>query len=199
RDRRSPRASLWSRRAARGAIRRGRATPRRSCGFLARDPPEDPVHEPAGVLGRITLRQRDRLADRHLDGDRTVRELVDANPEHVPLDDSHPVGRPVLRRLVDARVERLRLLAHALRELLRERIDLAVVQRCERASGQIPLIEEEERCPAGRAPAAAHARTSSTETSTASTRTPHIVSSAPATLSWTARASSGRTAFRRAA
>src|SRR6185437_3753626 len=77
---------------------------------------------------------------------------------------------------------------------LRIRIDLALVELPRRAFGHVPLVEERERGLA-RLPAAdgsAHA-SSSTETSTPVTVTPHMVPSAPATRSWTSRATSGTT------
>ena len=62
---------------------------------LSGDRAEDAVHEPARVLGRVALRQRDRLVDRHLERDRTFFELVDADAEDVPLQRAELLRRPV--------------------------------------------------------------------------------------------------------
>ena len=64
--------------------------------MLPRDPPQDPVHEPARLVGGISLRQRDRLVDRHLDRHLAAVELEDPDPQDVSLQRAEPVRRPPL-------------------------------------------------------------------------------------------------------
>src|SRR5262249_60211379 len=113
------------------------------------------------------------------------------DPEDVALDRAEPVGGPAFRCRGDPLVEGGRLRGDRLRRLPREVVDFPFVQRRERLSGDVPLVQQEERRPARRA-AAAHS-TAPAETSTASTSTPHIVVSASATRSCTVRASRGST------
>src|SRR5581483_1615310 len=61
-----------------GRVRVGRLL--EPCALL-RHPGEHAVDEPRRVLGRIALRQPDRLGDRHLGGHRIAFELGDANPK----------------------------------------------------------------------------------------------------------------------
>src|SRR5262249_50413728 len=152
-------SSAW-RRAARAATPRERATPPRSRSFL-RDARQDAVDEPARVVRRVALRQVDRLADRHLDGDRTASELVHANPQDVPLDDARAGGVPALGALAEAPVERRGAADDSRGELERERLDLALVERRERPLREVPLVEQEKRRPARRAAPAGHYDTSS--------------------------------------
>ena len=121
-------------------------------------------------------------------------ELVRGHPENVPLDGAEPVGRPSFRRGCDPGVELLDAAPDGLGRLQREIVHLALVQGGEGLAGHIPLVEQEERGPAGGAAAESHRSTSSsTATSTLATSSPNIVSSASRTRSCTASASWGRT------
>ncbi len=62
---------------------------------LARDAAEDAVDEPRRVLGRVALREHDRLVDRDLARHRLLLELVDADAQDVALERTEPVGGPV--------------------------------------------------------------------------------------------------------
>ena len=81
-------------------------------------------------------------------------------------------------------------LDHALRNRAGVRIDLAFEERCQLLPGDVPLVQQDERGPARRAPPA-HYAISSTETSTLSTSSPEVAATASATRSCTARATSG--------
>ena len=109
-------------------------------------------------------------------------ELVECDSEDVSFDCTEAVRRPVFRRLRNATVELGRLGRDGLRRLPRERVHLALVQRRERLTGHVPLIEQKQRRPPCCPPATAHS-TSSTDTSIASIVTRHMVVKASATLS----------------
>src|SRR5919201_4427307 len=89
-------------RAGRAALLRSSAAPRRSCRSLLHDPPQYPVHEPSRVLRGVALRERDRLVDRHLDGDLAAVELQDREPQDVALERTEAVGGPLVRGFCDA-------------------------------------------------------------------------------------------------
>src|SRR4029453_19656305 len=108
------------------------ATPLRSCRLLPGDPAEDPVHEPTRLVRRVALGERHGLVDRDLDRYLVLLELLHPDPEHVALERSQTVGRPALRRGADLLVELLRMGHDRFRQLARERIDLALIQRGER-------------------------------------------------------------------
>ena len=74
---------------------------------------------------------------------------MDRDPQDVPLDHAEPVGRPVGRGGGDPRVELRRPPATASASELRERVDLALVERRERLAGEVPLVEQGERLLAG--------------------------------------------------
>src|SRR5437764_7632416 len=162
--------------------------------LLARDPAEDAVHEPACFVGRVAFRKGDSFVDRDLERDLARFELVRRQAQDVPLDGSEPVGRPVLGGLRDAPIELCDPRRDCLGGLARELVHFALVQRGERLTGHVPLIEKEERRSAGGAAAEGHRSTSSsTETSTLRTSSPHIAARASATSAWTPRVSAGRT------
>src|SRR5262249_35864145 len=107
--------------------------------------------------------------------------------QDVPLEYAKPFGGPVVRSLVDRRVELPRRLRDGFGELQGERVELALMGRREGLACEIPPVEQEEsRSPRGSPPR--HQVTSSTETSTASTSTSSISHNAPATRSWTSPA-----------
>src|SRR5581483_8113179 len=163
--------------------------------LLAHDPTEDPVDELRCVHGRIPLRERDRLVEDDLHRHLALVELLERDAEDVALDRAEPVGGPVDGRLGDPRVELVRARGDGLREALRVRVDVTLVERTEGLAGDVPL-EEDEDGRAARLPAAdgAHRTSSTTLTSTAATSTPHMRASASPTRSCTARATSGRKA-----
>src|SRR5204862_5488044 len=112
------------------------------------DPAENAVDETCGVVGRIPLRQLDGFADRDLVRNLVPPELVDCDPQHVPLDRAQALGRPALRDVADASVELLRPLGDLLGALACERIYLALVARRERLSRHVPRVQPEARRPA---------------------------------------------------
>jgi len=75
-------------------------------------------------------------------------ELVDANPQDVPFEGAELLGRPIAGDGADPLVEPGGLLDDGLGETARERVDFALLARPERLSGEVPLVEEEERRPA---------------------------------------------------
>src|SRR5581483_2860860 len=159
------------------------------------DAVEDPVDEPSGLAGRILLREGDGLVDHGAGRDVARVELVDRDAQDVPLDRAEPVGRPagLGGRLGDAPVELGRVADDRVGDRARVLVDLALVQLAGRALGHVPLVEERERGLAGLPAADRHHTRSSIATSTAETVTSHMVPSAPATRSCTARAASGST------
>src|SRR5207247_419203 len=106
----------------------------------------------SGIRQRTGVRERDRLVDRDLGGHRPLLQLVDADPQDVALERTHALGGPLVRRLGHAAIEILGPGGDRARELGRELVRLALVQRRERLTGEIPLVEEKERRPPPCAP-----------------------------------------------
>src|SRR6266480_106664 len=146
---------------------------------LPHDPSQNPVHQPRSIVGCVPLCQIDCFVDCHLVRNLLPVQLVQGDAKDVALDRAEPVGRPPLSRLGDPAVVFRSLRGNGLSRLACERIDLALVERCKRLAGDVPLVEEEQ-CGPTRGAATAHS-TSSTETSTLPIRTAHMVASASAT------------------
>src|SRR6185437_13642244 len=175
----STRAPGASSRAFAGAPRRAPAS--RSCDLpFARNSSENPVHEPARLLCRIALGECDSFVDCHLERHTSFVELVGREAKDVPLDSAEPIGRPAFGGSGDPIVEIDHPGGYGLGCFPRKLVDLAFIERRERLAGHVPLVEQEERGPAGGSAAERHT-SSSTTTSTLLTSTPHIRASASAT------------------
>src|SRR5581483_3895219 len=124
--------------ASRAAAPAGRPCPGASCGTSARDCAEDAVHQPAGVLRRVALREADGFVDRHFQRDRTFFELEDADAQDVPLQRAELLRGPVAGDGRDLLVQLVRPLGDLLGEPLRELVDLTLVVGAERLAGQVP-------------------------------------------------------------
>ena len=125
----------------------------------------------------------DRLVEHDLVRHLGRVELLDRDAEDVALDRAEPVGRPLVGRGGDARVELGRVRRHGLGDAPRVLVHLALVQRAERRLGDVPLVEQEHGC-AARLAAADRAQAVELldrDTSTASTARPHMRASASAT------------------
>src|SRR5262249_27773822 len=80
--------------------------------FLPHQLPQDPVHQPATILGCVPLRKRDRLVEDDLDRHLPLVELLERDTEHVALDCTQAISSPVVGGGRDARVEHGRVLGH---------------------------------------------------------------------------------------
>src|SRR5439155_18901973 len=158
---------------------------------LPHDPSQNPVHQPRSIVGCVPLCQIDRFVDCHLVRNLLSVQLVQGDAKDVALDRAEPVGRPPFRRLRDPAVVVRSFRDNGVSSLACERIDLALVQGCNRLARDVPLVEEEQ-CSPTRGAAPAHS-TSSTETSTLPIRTAHMVARASATRCCTSRTTSGST------
>ena len=116
--------------------------------LLPLDSTQDAVDEASAVLGRIPLREGDRLVDRNLGRHVARLELVHGDAQRAPLDRAEAVGGPPVRCVRDARVELAGPLGDRLGDAARPRVDLARVLRADLLPGEIPLVEQEQRLPA---------------------------------------------------
>ena len=117
-----------------------------SCRHLLRDRPQDPVHEPARVLGRVALRQRDRLVDRHLERDRPffAARRRRSGGCSAPASPSCSAGQSPETAEMRASSSSARR-GDRLGEPARELVDLALVVVPRGWAGEIPLVEQEQR------------------------------------------------------
>src|SRR6185312_4841165 len=187
----SPPASRACARAGRAALPRSSAVlpPIRSRSLLD-DSAQNPVDESSSILRRVALGERDCLVDRNLGRHFAAVELDDRHAQDVPLECAEPVGRPLVGGCGDPHIQLLVLGDDRLRQLPRERVDLALEQGGQLLPGDVPLVEQDERR-AARGPAAGHQPISAISTSTRSTSRPVTCVRASPTRSCTARASPG--------
>ena len=126
--------------------------------------PEDPVHEPSRLVGRVALRERDRLVDRDLDRHLAAVELVDRRSAGRSAR-ARRAGRPASPRTPRRSARRARR-ACAATDSASSRANGSTspsYSDAERLAGQVPLVEQEERrapgCPPpGHQPASAGKR-----------------------------------------
>src|SRR5262249_10474092 len=145
RGRRCARAACAPIRAAPAGSPHSRGCRRTSCCLLPLDTTQDAVHELCSVVGRVPLGEGNGLVDRHL-GRHVVRvELVDGDAKRTAFDDTEAVGRPALGGAGDALVELGCAAGDGLGDLAGPWIDLACVLRADRLTGEIPLVEQEQR------------------------------------------------------
>jgi hypothetical protein len=101
----------------------------------ARDVAEDPVHEPAGVLGGQLLCRLHRLVDGCAGRRVGLMEQFEAgDPKDRPVERGHPVDRPLLRGAFQELVDLGPVRRNALHELAGEGVD--------RLAGELPLVPD---------------------------------------------------------
>ena len=126
-----------------------RVAPRRARrSELLGDAAQQPVDEPAGVLGGVLLGELDRLADH--DRGRHVglpAELVRAEAQHRAVDRGHALERPVLGELAQQRVDVGVVLldaAHELHRVLVGRRRLLLEEHVDAEVAHLELVTEAE-------------------------------------------------------
>ena len=113
-----------------------------SCPF-AKDPAENPVDEPAGLVGRVAL-ESSTASSTATSGARCRSRAGCRSAGR----SARPPSRSAVQssgRGGDLLVERRRRRDHRLRELARVLVDVALVQRRERLARDVPLVEQHER------------------------------------------------------
>ena len=118
----------------------------------ARRAPRIAVDEPRGVLGRVPLREHDRLVDRDLARHRLLLELVHADAQDI-APRAYQAGRRASRRTRRRSARRARAPAPATASASEraKSSGAALEQRGELLPREIPLVEEEERLRGARA------------------------------------------------
>ena len=109
-------------------------------------PPEDPVHEPRTLVGRVALGEADRLVDRDLGRHLAAVELADRDAQRAPLDGAEPVGASSPRTAAVMRASSSGACATVSSASSRAHGSISPAY-CEpiSAPGDVPLVDEEER------------------------------------------------------